>query len=364
MSPSGNLTSSLSAIDRLRLFLRPPGRGIWTASTGGGYASSVLKKLYGTDSPKEVNVAWEEGLQRLRRIEGVVLGIPSDTGAGLMRGANFGPIGIREAYLAKYGSYPKGILDIGDVIVIPQLLHDSMLSDSQIDSSRRALYPSVSEALPVSPLSIAEGVLTALLELNPYLKIFILGGDHSVSWPAMVYCHKKLGDEFGVLHFDAHTDLLEERLGVKYCFGTWAAHALKLMKPQHMVQVGIRTSGQTKEHWMAKYPLLQVWAKEVAGREEAVIKQIVQHFKAHGVRNVYISNDIDGTDDAEAPATGTPEANGLHAGFVQSLVKRVAAEFTLLGGDIVEVAPPLSGARDFATEKTCVLAAEYLHSFF
>jgi arginase family enzyme len=324
--------------------------------------------LYGTDSPKEVQDAWEEGLQRIRRVEAVVLGIPSDTGAGIMRGANFGPIGVREAYLTKHQTYPKQILDIGDVVVVPQLLHDSMLSSSQMAATRHALYPGlkpeVRDELPVSPLSIAEGALMALLELNPYLKIFVIGGDHSVSWPSMLYCAKKLGPEFGVLHFDAHTDLLEDRLGVKYCFATWAAHAVKLMKPQHMVQVGLRTSSYSKEHWMEKFPILQVWANEVPGREEAVINQIVQHLKTNGVRNLFISNDIDGTDVSDAPATGTPEGNGLEPRFVKDLIKRAVKEFTLLGGDIVEVAPPLSGQRNFASEKTCVLASEYLHGLF
>ena len=83
---------AISALDRLRLFLRPPGRGIWTQSTGAGYAAILLKQLYGTDSPKEIQSAWEDSLQRIRRVEGVILGIPSDTGAGILRGANFGPL--------------------------------------------------------------------------------------------------------------------------------------------------------------------------------------------------------------------------------------------------------------------------------
>jgi agmatinase len=360
--PYNSDMSSLSALERLRAFLRPPGKGIWTQSTGGGYASILLKLLYGTDNPKEVGEAWEEGLQRLRRIDTVLLGIPSDTGAGIMRGANFGPIGVREAYLSLFGQFPKSLVDIGDVIVVPQLLHDSMHSDSQIQATRASLYPGMGGTLPVSPLSIAEAVFDALLELNPNLRVFVIGGDHSVSFPSMHFCHKRTGGDFGVLHIDAHTDLLEQRLGVKYCFGTWASHAVKQMKPQHFVQVGIRTSSKPKEHWEQSYPIRQFWANEILGREGKALEDIVQHFKSRKIRNLFISNDIDGTDSKEAPATGTPEGNGLHATFVKQLIQAVKNEFTLLGSDIVEVAPPLSGRTDFAGEPTCRLAADYLHS--
>jgi len=353
---------NLPALERLRLFLRPPGRGIYSVSTGGGYALPLLRGIYGVDQPKEVQTAWEDSLQRVRRATVFVLGIPSDTGAGIMRGANFGPLGVRLAYLAKYGNFPKHVLDVGDVIVVPQLLHDEMLSEEQKTATREALYPGQTETLPVSPLSIAEDVLGALYSLNPNAQVLVIGGDHSVSWPVMKYCHTRCGDDFGVLHFDAHTDLMESRVGVKYCFGTWARHALNLMKPRHLVQVGLRTSMKPKEFWEQSLPVKQFWASEIVGNEVAATEKILAHFQSLKVKRLYISNDIDGTDMSEAPATGTPEGEGLTSDFVRGLCLRVKKEFDLIGGDVVEVAPPLSGSRDFSKEKTCVLGAEYLHS--
>ena len=130
------------------------------------------------------------------------------------------------------------------------------------------------------------------------------------------------------------------------------------------MQVGIRTTGKTKEYWTEKYPIMQVWANEVAGHEAEVITHIVGHFAERGVRRIYISNDIDGTDASAAFATGTPETGGLTPQFVKDLIAAVRHEFAIIGGDIVEVAPPLSGRRDFGTEPTCLLAAEYLHGLF
>ena len=279
---------ALSALDRLRLFLRPPGRGIYTVSSGSAYSAPILKKIYGTDVPAQVVTHWEDSLQRLRRVETVVLGVPSDVGAGFMRGANFGPFGIREAYLNLYGQYPKHTVDVGDVIVIPQLLHDEMHSPEQISASREALYPDVKEPLPVSPLSIAEAALGALWELNPKAKVVVLGGDHSVAWPAVRVLSNRFGKDFGILHLDAHTDLLPARVGVKYCFATWAYHAMGLVKPYALVQVGIRASGKTKDHWTSKFPIVQHWARDVVGREDETLASILANFSQHAFRRVYI----------------------------------------------------------------------------
>ena len=73
--------------------------------------------------------------------------------------------------------------------MVPQLLSDDMLSEGQKAASRRALYPTMSleesAAMPVSPLSIAERALDRLFDLNPALKLLVLGGDHSVAWPVV-----------------------------------------------------------------------------------------------------------------------------------------------------------------------------------
>ena len=334
----------LSALDRLRCFLRPAGNGIYTLSTG-FYAGKLQQLLYGTN---DIATAWEDGLSRIRRIQKVIIGIPSDTGAGIRKGANFGPIGIREAYLSTRGHYPKDCLDLGDIICIPHLLEDSMLSENQKRDSRLALYgPNYASdsSLPVSPLSLLEAVLKSLWELNPKLETLILGGDHSISWP-VIRALSLAGKKFAILHFDAHSDLLESRLGVRYCFGTWAFHAMKLLPPHHLVQVGIRTSRKTKEEWEALHPVRQYWANEVESDEEGTIEKILTHFHSLKVP-LYISNDIDGTDMTFAPATGTPEAKGLKPSFIKRLIQRCRENFEILGGDIVEVAPTLSGSMDF-----------------
>ncbi|MCB0405893.1 MAG: arginase family protein [Bdellovibrionales bacterium] len=355
---------SLSAKEKLRLYLRPAGRGIYTPSSGAGYAKPMQRLLYGTEAAPEVEKKWQQSLDAVENARVVVVGVPCDTGASVMRGANFGPLGIRHAFLKKYGRYPEGVCDVGDVFCVPQLLHDEMLSLAQIAATRAELYPGKSDLLPVSPLSVEEAALLTVAQINPKAKLALLGGDHSVSWPAMLWCHHLFAQKFGVVHFDAHTDLLESRLGIKYCYATWAFHAQALMPPQHLVQLGIRASAKKKSHWMEKYPLQQFWASEVPFQEASVLDRVCQHFEKLGCKHLYVSNDIDGTDITAAPATGTPEADGLRPEFVHHVIETLGKRFDVIGGDVVEVAPPLSGQRDFENEKTSILGADYLNTLF
>jgi len=91
-------------------------------------------------------------------------------------------------------------------------------------------------------------------------------------------------------------------------------------------------------------------------RLDAALDAIVAHLRAKGVTSVYFSNDIDGTDASWADATGTPEPEGLEPDFVVALIRRLGAEIGMLGGDVMEVAPPLRDVPD----KTVGLAVRYL----
>jgi len=350
----------MTVTQTLEKILRPPGRGIATFATAQGMSMPLLQKIYGVTTWEEILAKWKASLGTLASAETILLGVPSDVGACVYRGANFGPKGVREAYLARYKKYPDHVLDIGDALCIPQLLHDEMLTPEQIRKTQADVYGG--ESLPVSALSVTEKALSLICDVNPSAKVVILGGDHSVSWPSMLYCRQRFGSEFGVLHFDAHTDLMVRRMGVDYCFATWAHHGVQFMKPRHMVQVGIRTSDRPHETWEAQYPAVrQFWANEILGREPEVIEAVMTHFKTIGVKDIFISNDIDGTDVSFAPATGTPEENGLHPDFVKQLIARTHREFRVFGGDVVEVAPPLSGIKDYSIDPTCLLGADYLH---
>lgn len=358
----------MTALEELTLLLRPAGGGVHLVSSGRDAQSAAQRRLHQAGSDEEVQARFRERLSRIGTARAVILGVPSDVGAGFLRGANQGPLALRTRLLDEDPEWLRraeanGLVDLGDVFVVPQLLHDDMLSAAQLAASRRALYPGLppgeAARLPVSPLSIAERVLDLVFSLNPCAAPVLLGGDHSTAWPAVAALHRARAG-FGVVQVDAHTDLLEERLGVKYCFGTWSFHANELLgRGGRLVQVGIRMSRHDRSHWESTLGVRQVWAGEARSDPAGALDAVIAAVRGSGARGVYFSNDVDGTDEAWVDATGTPEAGGLDPDFVVELVRRLGREVGIVGGDVMEVAPPIARTPGGA-ERTLGVAARYL----
>lgn len=352
--------------------LRPAGGGVFLVSTGRAEQLALQRQIYDVARDEDVAASHQAALERIASARAVILGIPSDVGAGFRRGANLGPQELRRAF---YAAYPEAgawalrerVVDAGDVFVVPQLLHDDMLSADQLRATRNAMYPDAPEPLrrqlPVSPLSMAECVADRLFEMNPDLRLFALGGDHSTAWPIVAALHKRDPD-LCILQFDAHTDLLENRLGVKYCFATWSYHANELIgRKGRLVQVGIRATRHDRGHWEDSLGVRQFWADECLRDPNGARARILDHLSAVGCKRLYISNDVDGTDVRWASATGTPEDNGLTPDFVEGLIEAAGQRFDVVGGDVMEVAPTVAAPAG-GLEETLRLGARYLHATY
>jgi agmatinase len=192
----------------------------------------------------------------------------------------------------------------------------------------------------------------------------VLGGDHSCAWPvASALSRAYAGEPWGIVQIDAHTDLLSDRLGVKYCFATWSYHANELVgRNGRLTQVGIRATRFPREHWEDTLGVRQFWAKDCVRSgavDHGVIDAIVAHVRSTGVKSIYFSNDIDGVDAHWADATGTPEPNGLMPEFVSELLRRLADDFAILAADVMEVAPPLEHAPG-GRARTLAMAATFV----
>jgi len=358
----------MTSTETLSLLLRPAGGGVHHVSSGLEAQRTLERRLYGVGSDAEVETRWRRDLAAARGARAVLLGIPSDVGGGLQRGSSLAPAAVRARLLEDHGprlerAREAGLVDLGDVFCVPQLLEDEMLSDAQLEATRRALYPDVADLvrrdLPVSPLTIAQRALSLVLAENPAAAVVALGGDHSTALPVL-RALARVRPGLGLVQVDAHTDLLPERLGVRHCFGTWSYHANELLgRGGRLVQVGIRASAHGREHWEAELGVGQLWAAEVRRDPAAALDAVVGRLRAARVTSAYFSNDIDGTDPAFADATGTPEPDGLEPGFVSALLRRVAREIGLCGGDVMEVAPEVNRSPG-AGSRTVALAAVYL----
>ena len=198
----------------------PPGNGVFTVNTAKERKDELHHKLFNVSGDEDkVNEAWKKKLADINSYDkAFMLGVCSDCGGGILRGANWGPLFIRNEILK---SSARNYLDIGDIRVIPHLLHDKYLNPQTLASCRDALYKDSNAAYSVSPLSITYDVLSALYKYIDRAGVFSMGGDHSVSYPLvksyLEYAGLK-GKKVGLLHFDAHTDLLTKRLGIDLCF--------------------------------------------------------------------------------------------------------------------------------------------------
>ncbi|MGE3608570.1 MAG: arginase family protein [Bacteriovoracaceae bacterium] len=322
----------------LQSLLTLPGNGIFTVHTAKEKKDKLLRAYYKTSNLDKAKLKWQKNIESIKPKKPLVLGIPSDNGGGIHRGANWGPLALREEIISEV----KSFIDLGDVRVIPHLLHDKYLNTETIKECQKALYGKIN-SLPVSPLSIAEKALSEIYKKFPTARILGFGGDHSTSYPLVktwLQSRKKL-QKAAIIHFDAHTDLLEKRLGIDLCFGTWTYHILDLLaSTDHIVQIGIRSSGKDKKHWKEKLGVEQIWAKEVqAEGVEKIYTKIKVQFKKLGIEEIYISFDIDALDAKYAAATGTPEPDGLLPSEAAALIKLFSIDFKVTGADVMEVAP-------------------------
>ena len=347
---------------KLSQCLCPPGNGVFTVNTAKERKEALHLALFGQID--NITPLWQQSLAELpHSSNAVMLGIASDCGGGILRGANWGPLFLRSTLHENYAALK--FHDLGDIRVIPHLLHDKYLNEATIANCRKALYQNEHSEYPVSPLSITENVLHDFYATFPNKGIFGIGGDHSVSYPltkAYLQAKKKQGKRAAIIHFDAHTDLLVERLGIDLCFGSWCTHILDdLHEHNHLIQIGIRSSGKPKSHWESTFGVKQHWAKDIIVHGvEPMIAEILTQLNTEQIDELYVSFDIDAIDAKFASATGTPEPDGLTPEHAMTILTRLAEHYPITGADMMEIAPftDSTGAGANSAHTTLAVAAE------
>jgi len=343
----------------MNVMLRPPGNGNISASTGSSpQAVRLHQRMYGTSDSAEIRRSWVKNLRESASAPAYLLGVPSDTGAGATRGSTLGPIGVREAFYASPQTSGSHFADAGDVFCIPHLLHDSMLIPELMASCRKEIYGDANTDLPVSPLSIAELVAEQLTSGPQPPALVGIGGDHSVS-AALVLCHlRRYPKTLGILHLDAHNDLSSARFGVPITYSSWLLHLERQQSLAALAQIGLEHAVGCPDLGSRLLQFRNTDCSDVG----TVARQITRWFEGLGIRQLYISVDVDVTAVESAPATGTPARDGLSPDTVCELISSIAPRFQLVGADVVEVAPSLAADPDWPNEVTCQTAASYLNA--
>lgn len=272
-----------------------------------------------------------------------ILGAPFDFGTQWRSGARFGPRGIREAStlfsFGHGGAYDHEddvtylpadkvrIVDLGDADIVHT---DTETSHANIEYGVRKIL--AAGALPV-----------------------VLGGDHSINIPCINAFAEDCAQNgpIHIVQFDAHLDFVDVRHGVRYGHGNPMRRAAEKPYVTGLSQLGIRNVSSTAKDGYA------------AAREMGSDILSVRQIRTLGVDAVlaripaaaryYVTIDIDGFDPSIAPGTGTPSHGGFLYYDVLELLAGLAKRGTIVGIDLVEVAPDYDH-----TGTTTILAAQIL----
>ncbi len=173
----------------------------------------------------------------------------------------------------------------------------------------------------------------------------VLGGDHSISLGA-IKSFKDTGSEFTVVHFDAHSDLREEYQGSKNSHACTIRRVLEFNIP--VVQIGIRSLTREDFSFIKENPskVTTFFARDLAKASD--YKEIFNTVKGE---NIYITFDVDVFDPSVISSTGTPEPGGLYWYQILDILKGLTERFNMLGFDVVELAPNVSGPSEFIVAK-------------
>jgi agmatinase len=268
-----------------------------------------------------------------------VMGAPLDMGTQFRAGARFGPRAIREAStlfsFGHGGSYDHEddviymtsdkvrMVDMGDADIVHT---DQAKSLANIEYGVRKILKA--GALPV-----------------------VMGGDHSVN----IACVDAFSEQepIHIVQLDAHLDFVDERHGVRNGHGSPMRRAADHKYVTGLSQIGIRNVSSTAREG---YETARNMGSDILS---------VRQFRKLGVEAVlaripagkryYLTIDIDGFDPSIAAGTGTPS----HGGFLYyeglEFIAGLAKRGTIVGIDLVEVAPDYDH-----TGSTAILAAQLL----
>ena len=239
----------------------------------------------------------------------VLFGAPFDSTTSNRPGTRFGPGTLRrESYgLELYSPYQDrdltecAVLDSGDI-------------ELPMGSSELALQAIEERAAEI----LAAGK-----------RPFLIGGEHLVTLGAFRAVYKKYPD-VDIIHFDAHTDLRDEYLGVPFSHACVIRRCWDLTGDGRIFQFGIRSGD--REEWR--------WGKQHVTCHPFDLDGVENTVKLIADRPIYFTVDLDVLDPSVFPGTGTPEPGGVTFDALRQAVTLVCSHCNVVGCDVNELSPP------------------------
>lgn len=238
-----------------------------------------------------------------------VFGIPFDSTHSYKPGCRFGPDVIRDAFNNIEIFHPRLGVD---------------LETANIEDLGNTTHTVSSEEM----LDMVRKITTELVAKNRQL--FILGGEHSLTYGTYMSFPK----ETGYVVFDAHYDLRDEFADTKLSHAAYLRRIVEERGSENILHVGARAFVKEELEFLKENNIKIISDQQVRdGKGPQLLKDFVSSFDY-----LYTSFDLDVLDPAFAPGVGNPEAVGMTSRELFDLIYSLQ-ETKVSGVDIVELNP-------------------------
>ena len=238
-----------------------------------------------------------------------VFGIPFDSTHSYKPGCRFGPDVIRDSFNNIEVFHPDLQVD---------------LETANIEDLGNTRHTVVASEM----IDMVKKITTELVAKQRQL--FILGGEHSITYGTYTSFPK----ETGYVVFDAHYDLREEFADIKLSHASYLKRIVEERGAENILHVGARAFVQEELQFLTENNIKTISDREIRdGKGPQLLKDYVSTFDT-----IYSSFDLDVLDPAFAPGVGNPEATGITSRELFDLIHSFN-DTKVTGVDIVELNP-------------------------
>ena len=238
-----------------------------------------------------------------------IFGIPFDATHSYKPGCRFGPDAIRDSFNNIEIFHPQLNVDLETVNI------------EDLGNTRHTVVAS-------EMIDMIKKITTELVAKKKQL--FILGGEHSITYGTYTSFPK----DTGYVVFDAHYDLRDEFADIKLSHASYLRRIVEDVGSENILHVGARAFVSEELEFLKENNIKTITDKQIReGKGPQLLREHASTFD-----NVYSSFDLDVLDPAFAPGVGNPEAVGITSRELFDMISSFDAT-KVIGADIVELNP-------------------------
>lgn len=238
-----------------------------------------------------------------------IFGVPFDATHSYKPGCRFGPDVIRDSFNNIEIFHPDLQVDLETVNI------------EDLGNTRHTVVAS-------EMIDMIKKITTELVAKKRQL--FILGGEHSITYGTYTSFPK----ETGYVVFDAHYDLRDEFADIKLSHASYLRRIVEERGAENILHVGARAFVKEELVFLKENNIKTITDRQIRdGDGPRLLKDYVSTFDS-----IYSSFDLDVLDPAYAPGVGNPEAVGITSRELFDMI-HTFEETKIMGVDIVELNP-------------------------